>query len=213
MHWLEKIAYDDNRTYLEKVAEIVDAFAEGAVDGETADAIAINAGIDPADTEAVYNLFYGDLDKTASDPVDELVKVASDPYSTYLDKCAAVGYAYLTDSLDDIEAAEVVNELGLHPGDVGAVMEKLAEEADFSSGEKDKKLLERAWEQAKAAGRGARKFSGIDDFIDVGKAFKKGGGGWKAAGKSAAKGAGKMGLLAAAGYGGYRAYDDYRDGR
>jgi hypothetical protein len=82
---LIKIAHSPEFSYLEKVATIVDEFAAGNIDGSTADAIAMDAGIDPEDLLSVYNLAYGedgyedyDMEKTAADEsLKILEKVAS----------------------------------------------------------------------------------------------------------------------------------------
>jgi len=173
---LNKIAENTEMTYLEKVSAIVDEFAAGNVDGETADAIAESAGISPEDLLSVYNASYGEgIEKTASaedgeaemtylekvatvvdefaageltaddvaaiaeehgldaedEAVAELLKVAEDENSTYLEKTAAVVDAYMNDALDDEELEKIAEELNVDLGDVEAItdiayMEKLA---------------------------------------------------------------------------------------
>jgi len=120
---LVKIAHSPEFTYLEKVATIVDEFAAGEVDGATADAIALDAGIDPEDLLAVYDEVYGEgFEKTAADEaLYVLEKVASDPYASYLDKAASVAYTYATGALSGAEADDVALELGLDPNDVADI--------------------------------------------------------------------------------------------
>jgi len=136
---LQKIAQDTEKTYLEKVAAIVDAYAAGEVTGEEADAIASEAGIAAKDLLALHNAIYGqpeegmektasentevegDLEKVASEAADFLVKVASDENSTYLEKCAAVADAYAAGAISAEEGDTLAEEIGVSPEDVASV--------------------------------------------------------------------------------------------
>ncbi len=122
---LEKIAQNEEMTYLEKVAAIVDEFAAGNVDGETADAVASEAGISPEDLLSVYNAAYGDADieKTAAtnEAEETLVKVAGDVNATYLEKCASIADAYAAGAISDEEGDSLAVEMGLNPVDVASV--------------------------------------------------------------------------------------------
>lgn len=96
---LTKIANNEEMTYLQKVAAIVDEFAAGNVDGASADAIAQEAGISPEDLLSVYNAAYtedGDIEKTAS------AEDGAETEMTYLQKVASV--------VDDFAAGEVTAE-------------------------------------------------------------------------------------------------------
>jgi hypothetical protein len=124
---LIKIAHSPEFSYLEKVATIVDEFAAGNIDGSTADAIAMDVGIDPEDLLSVYNLAYGedgyedyDMEKTAADEsLKILEKVAADPEATYLDKVASVAYSYAAGALTGNEADAIAMNIGVDPEDVG----------------------------------------------------------------------------------------------
>ena len=123
---LIKIAHSPEFSYLEKVATIVDEFAAGNIDGSTADAIAMDVGIDPEDLLSVYNLAYGedgyedyDMEKTAADEsLKILEKVAADPEATYLDKVASVAYSYAAGALTGNEADDIAMNMGVDPSDL-----------------------------------------------------------------------------------------------
>ena len=134
---LEKIAHSTELTYLDKVAAIVDAYANGEVDGATADSIAVDAGISPEDLLAVFEANYADgaMEKTAADEALGLLeKVASDENATYLDKAASVAYSFASGALTGEEADEVAETLGLDPADVANVF--MAEYGDEAGMEK-----------------------------------------------------------------------------
>ena len=129
---LTKIANSEELTYLQKVAAIVDEFAAGNVDGETADAIAQEAGISPEDLLAMHNAVYGEgeIEKTASEEgvedlakeaADHLVKVAESEDATYLEKCAGIADAYAAGAVTAEEGDQIAEELGLSPEDVASV--------------------------------------------------------------------------------------------
>lgn len=114
---LNKIAENTEMTYLEKVAAIVDEFAAGNVDGETADSIAVSAGINPEDLLSVYNAAYGeggDIEKTASAEDGEAEM-------TYLQKVATVVDEFAAGELtaEDVEA--IAEEHGLSADDINSV--------------------------------------------------------------------------------------------
>ncbi len=126
---LKKIAQDEQMTYLQKVAAIVDEFAAGNVTGEEADAIANDAGIASEDLLAVHTAAYGEediekvasADKIADEAAADLVKVAEDADSTYLQKCAGIADAYAAGAVTAEEGDKIAVELGLSPDDVAAV--------------------------------------------------------------------------------------------
>lgn len=119
---LAKIAQDEEKTYLQKVAAIVDEFAAGNVTGEEADAIAADAGISPEDLLDVYNAAYGDIEKTAADEaVESLLKIAEDADSTYLTKCAGIADAFAAGAITGEDADALATEIGLAPSDVASV--------------------------------------------------------------------------------------------
>lgn len=119
---LAKIAQDEEKTYLQKVAAIVDEFAAGKVTGEEADAIAADAGISPEDLLDVYNAAYGDIEKTAADEaVESLLKIAEDADSTYLTKCAGIADAFAAGAITGEDADALAIEIGLAPSDVASV--------------------------------------------------------------------------------------------
>ncbi len=137
---LTKIAQDEELTYLEKVAAIVDEFAAGNVDGENADAIATEAGISPEDLLSVYNAAYGeaDIEKTAAEIEEEdadlakeaadeavsmLIKIAEDVDSTYLEKCASLADTFAAGAISGEDADTIAVELGLEPSDVASIFD------------------------------------------------------------------------------------------
>ncbi len=74
---LSKIANDDSQTYLEKCAQIADAFEGGEISGVEADAVAMEIGIAPEDVLGVHTAAYGDIEKEAGarfDAATEAVK-------------------------------------------------------------------------------------------------------------------------------------------
>jgi len=111
---LEKIAQNEEMTYLEKVAAIVDEFAAGNVDGETADAVASEAGISPEDLLAVYNAAYGEaeMEKTASAKAEEM---------TYLQKVATVVDGYVSGEYSDEDVQAIAEEHSLAFEDLDAI--------------------------------------------------------------------------------------------
>lgn len=53
---------------------------------------------------------------------ENLVKIASDEASTYLEKCAGIADAYMNDALSQEDAVDISNELGVDPRDVDSVI-------------------------------------------------------------------------------------------
>jgi len=112
---LNKIAENTEMTYLEKVSAIVDEFAAGNVDGETADAIAESAGISPEDLLSVYNASYGEgIEKTASAEDGEAEM-------TYLEKVATVVDEFAAGELTADDVAAIAEEHGLDAEDINSV--------------------------------------------------------------------------------------------
>lgn len=67
---LVKVALDDDSSYLTKCAAIADLFENEIIDGNEADDMALEMGIDPADVESVYSSAY--LDKDAGENWDKV---------------------------------------------------------------------------------------------------------------------------------------------
>jgi len=75
---LAKIASDDSKTYLEKCAQIADAFENGDITGEEADAVSEEIGIAPSDVLGVHAAAYGDIEKEAKFSFGKIVDSAKD---------------------------------------------------------------------------------------------------------------------------------------
>jgi len=161
---LTKIAENEEMTYLEKVAAIVDEFAAGNVTGEEADAIAQEAGIAPSDLLAVHDAAYAGMEKVAEEAEEaeeatetaaeeaeeemektaadesmiELSKIANDESASYLTKCAGIADAFASGALTGEEGDALAVEMGLEPGDVASVFDAAyGEELEKDAGVKE----------------------------------------------------------------------------
>ena len=188
---LTKIAQNEEMTYLQKVAAIVDEFAAGNVTGEDADAIATGAGISTEDLLDVYTAAYGDIEKTAGDENEDagvdagaetgdlekeaadeagasLLKIAEDVESTYLTKCAGIADAYAAGAISGEDADALAVEIGLAPSDVASIHDAAyGDELEKEAGAKTeaaKKIGTDAVAKAKSAGESVKKFLGGDNF-------------------------------------------------
>jgi hypothetical protein len=135
---LEKIAQNEEMTYLEKVAAIVDEFAAGNVDGETADAVASEAGISPEDLLSVYNAAYGEaeMEKTASAEENEAGEM------TYLQKVAAVVDGYVAGEYSDEDVQAIAEEHNLASEDLDAIYAAAYESGDIEKTAADEAVAE-----------------------------------------------------------------------
>jgi len=164
---LTKIAQNEEMTYLEKVAAIVDEFAAGNVDGAQADAVATEAGISPEDLLSVYNAAYGEageMEKTASDEaMTELNKIAADEASTYLTKCAGIADAFMADAFEGNEGLEAMADLELDGADVNAILDLAYGDLDKEAGAKTdavKDFITKNYEGAKKGAKEAGEYVG-----------------------------------------------------
>ncbi len=121
---LVKVAEDADSTYLEKCAAIADAFAAGSVTGEEGDEIAQELGLEPGDVSDIFTAAYGEveMEKTAADDSLEYLMKVAELDGTYLEKCAGIADAYMSDAIDADEASDISYELGVDAQDVDNVI-------------------------------------------------------------------------------------------
>lgn len=167
---MEKTASEDEgMTYLEKVATVVDGYAEGEFSEEDVNELAAEHGLDVDDIEAVLAAAYGDeefedeadIEKVAADEAfAELEKVAGDESSTYLEKCASIADVFASGAITGEEGDEIAVELGLEPEDVATIYQAAyADELEKEAGVKDK-----AVELGRKVKKAAKKYTGYDDL-------------------------------------------------
>ena len=89
-------------TYLQRVAVVVDAFAEGSITGEEADAIADKNDLAKQDLEAIYNVAYEQQAKVVT-----LMRMVQDKKISDTQKIEVVADVVINESIDTNIAEEI----------------------------------------------------------------------------------------------------------
>ena len=219
---LGKFAAADG-TYLQKTAEIVDAFAAGDIDAEYAQELAKVAGIATDDLESVLAVAY-DGEGEVETEFSNLEKIAGDENSTYLAKCASIADTFAAGEISGEDADQIAQEIGVDPSDVFGVY-TAAYELDKEAGVMDapkaafnftkrkagelkdgvKNFYKKDFNEIKRGQRGIAGAKG-DDAVNSFKSARN-----KAAAKLAGKAVGTAGAVGATGYGATKLFGGKKD--
>lgn len=108
---------DLEATYLEKTAQLVDAFAADEIDEAQLSKIAEEHGISMSDVKSVFGLAYGEeLKKQAA--LQEADEILLSEYAGYLKKVASVAGLYLDNHIDQEQVASIAEGNNLQMQDL-----------------------------------------------------------------------------------------------